>query len=236
MNKSLLLISTLAFSSYCLAGNTGIYIDAHLGNAQLRLTDIKVKDSAYTNPFSRFTSEQGTRKNDVLASGLSVGYNFGSHYNVPVRIELNYTAHGRLNKGKTSSIVYEADFKHDSKLGLQTLMTNIWLDIPTGLPVTPYIGGGLGMAYIEYKGKQTFHSTQVMNTSGYKTNLAWQVGTGINYKVTDQWSLDLGYRYVYAGNITSDRWTNVQGGAPTHFSDKAKVKSNEYMLTARYTF
>lgn len=236
MNKYLLLIPTLALSSYCLAENTGVYVDAHLGKAQLRLTDIKAVNSAYTNPVIRFTSEQGTSKDDVLAGGFSVGYNFQYRYKVPVRVELNYTAHGRLDKGKASSTLYGADFKHDSKLGLQTLMTNVWLDIPTGLPITPYLGAGVGVAYIEYKGKQTFNNAQIMNTSRYLTNFAWQVGTGINYKVNDQWSLDLGYRYVHAGNVTSDRWTNVQEGAPTHFSDKAKLKSNEYMLTVRYTF
>lgn len=236
MNKYLLLIPTLAFSGYSLADNTGLYIDAHLGNAQIRLTDIKVKDFSSTAPSSKFTPEQDIRKDNVLTGGFSVGYNFQYRYNIPIRAELNYTAHGRFDKGKTVHLPYKTEFAHDSKLGLQTLMTNVWLDIPTGLPITPYVGGGMGLAYIEYKGKQTFNSTQVINTSGYKSNFAWQVGTGINYRLNAQWSLDLGYRYVYAGKISSDRWTSVQAGAPTHFSDKAKVKSNEYMLTARYTF
>ncbi|MDC9824025.1 outer membrane beta-barrel protein [Devosia sp. ZB163] len=68
------------------------------------------------------------------------------------------------------------------------LLANLWYDIDTGTAFTPYLGGGVGYGYDVLSSD---FSSDESNTSG----LLYQLGAGINYAVTEDVSLGLGYRY-----------------------------------------
>ena len=67
-------------------------------------------------------------------------------------------------------------------------LLNIWYDIKNSTPATPYLGGGFGY------GRGRLASPGIIDESG--SGLAWQVGGGVNYRISQQLSLGLGFRYV----------------------------------------
>ena len=78
----------------------------------------------------------------------------------------------------------------DGSASTTYLLGNLWFDIDTGSGFTPYIGGGLGAAYVSAQGTLPVGSVDL---SGW--GLAYQVGAGVKVDVADNIALDLGYRY-----------------------------------------
>ncbi len=69
------------------------------------------------------------------------------------------------------------------------LFGNIWADFDIGHAIKPYIGGGIGVAFQEYK---VSSGGSVDDSSD---DFAFQLGAGINYPVTPNVDLGVGYRY-----------------------------------------
>lgn len=67
-----------------------------------------------------------------------------------------------------------------------SILGNVWVDIPAGAEVTPYVGGGLGMAGVSMDGA---------DDDGPSWNFAWQLGAGVRMALAPATTLDLGYRY-----------------------------------------
>jgi len=67
-----------------------------------------------------------------------------------------------------------------------SILGNVWIDIPVGAEVTPYVGGGLGMAGVSMDGA---------DDDGASWNFAWQLGAGVRMAVAPTTTIDLGYRY-----------------------------------------
>jgi len=98
-----------------------------------------------------------------------------------------------------------------------SLMANAYVDLGTYVGITPYIGGGLGIAYNKYfktsgerdcvevppsgSGAGGFFCN---NPDGYggledskaSYNLAYSLGAGLSYQVTKNVSVDIGYEYM----------------------------------------
>ena len=78
-------------------------------------------------------------------------------------------------------------------------MANIWYDIAgvaPGAGITPYVGGGLGLATIRVE-------TNAPDDDGFDdgTGFAFQVGAGVQIPVGSG-AVDLGYRYKSAADVT----------------------------------
>ena len=95
-------------------------------------------------------------------------------------------------------------------------MANAYVDLGTYVGLTPYIGGGLGLAYTKYSksiGKKDCKEVSPNSSgaggfacddpAGYdgqveseaKFNFAYSLGAGLSYQMTKNVSLDLGYEY-----------------------------------------
>lgn len=61
---------------------------------------------------------------------------------------------------------------------------------------------------------------------------AWSLGVGVKYDVTQDFSLDLSYRYLDAGDSTLTY--KDEDGAK--YKSSVDVRSNEFMLGATYNF
>ena len=125
--------------------------------------------------------------------GIAGGYDFGV-----IRIEQELS---RRSTALEYEFLYEA-FPEQNKtarvdLSALSLMANAWYDIDTGTRFTPYIGGGLGVARVSI--------AAIENVSGIdgsistQTVFAYQVGVGVDYSVTENITIGLGYRYLGVG-------------------------------------
>ena len=142
-----------------------------------------------------------------FAYGVSAGYVRGE-------LELNFSHPVKANRD-------------DYKLNLKkySAMANVYFDYLTCTPWTPYVGAGLGYAYL----KENMHATngdKMIGKSVY--NLAWQVMAGIAYDINNRWTIDAGYRYADLGRIRK----NFGDGEVA----KTTVRDHEIMLGARYHF
>jgi outer membrane autotransporter protein len=73
-----------------------------------------------------------------------------------------------------------------------SVMANVWYDFDLG-NVRPYVGGGVGWAETELDG--TFIGGGLPVISHSDNGFAWQLGAGLNFDISPNVQLGLGYRY-----------------------------------------
>lgn len=149
-------------------------------------------------------SKTGARAGGALA----VGYDFNPVFSVPVRAELEYAAYGNASHhlGFVDHIAGDSlSARH--RVGFQTLLANVYWDITNFHGFTPYIGGGIGMAFLKTKVNYTYAGTGEYENGSFSdtdTVFAGQVGLGCSYAFTDNISADLGYRFLMMGDGDAD--------------------------------
>ncbi len=91
------------------------------------------------------------------------------------------------------------------------LLHNYWIDLPVHAPLalafgripmleplTVHMGGGVGMGMTEF---ETTADGAGFRGKKEEIHLAWQVGAGFDYQITDRVSFGAGYRYVDLGSF-----------------------------------
>ena len=111
----------------------------------------------------------------------------------------------------------DGDVSH-FRLYKHSVMANAYFDYLTCTPWTPYVGAGIGSAYLKADGGEEAKSVY---------NLAWQVMAGLTYDINSNWTLDAGYRYADLGRIRKNYGDSVT---------KLTARDHEIMLGVRYTF
>ena len=139
-----------------------------------------------------------------VAYGVQAGY---------VRGELE------LNNSRDIKRNYLSSTLDHFRLYKHSVMANAYFDYLTCTPWTPYVGAGIGSAYLKADDGEQAKSVY---------NLAWQVMAGLTYDINSHWTLDAGYRYADLGRIRK----NVGEG---HVA-KLTARDHEIMLGVRYTF
>ncbi|RVA26929.1 porin family protein [Mesorhizobium sp. M7A.F.Ca.US.001.01.1.1] len=196
---------------------------------------------AFSHPFDHQEIATGSTSSFDSDSSLFTGsIGMGYHINDYLRVELNggilptnkFGDHQLvLNgcKGHTNVIVgvdpvviqpvddvQDCDSVDSGSNKGYSLMANGYVDLGTYVGLTPYIGGGLGLAYNKYtRAKGALNCKEIASNSdgaggftcddpaGYdgsvdskaKFNLAYSIGAGLSYQVAKNISIDLGYEY-----------------------------------------
>lgn len=189
---------------------------------------------------------------NAFGGAFAIGYDFSKRLDVPVRVELEYAATSRMDKTANSSWFEEGygegweDYK--TKIDVQSLFLNAYYDFKNSTAFTPYIGAGVGLAFVGTK----------MNVNGYedsidvsndswdytvgkktRTNFAWNVGLGCSYALNETVSIDLGYRYADFGKAKTKTLTGYDDVDNVNFTIHGKAKRvamHQFMLGARFTF
>jgi opacity protein-like surface antigen len=92
-------------------------------------------------------------------------------------------------------------------------MANAYVDVGTWYGITPYVGGGVGFAHTMLSGLTDQGFTYPGNGQGFPTggyfadgtsnNFAWALMAGLDYSVTQNLKLELGYRFLDYGKVKS---------------------------------
>ena len=144
-----------------------------------------------------------------VALGAALKTNAGT-----LRAEIEYNKNETAEKSFYNIISGEVD--------TQSLMLNAYYDIDTGTKLSPYIGAGIGYAKVEGKLTENISGHQYQSSMDDNT-FAWQVGTGLGYAITENITIDAGYRYMDYGSFDEG------------FSE-LDTNAHEIHLGARYTF
>jgi opacity protein-like surface antigen len=111
------------------------------------------------------------------------------------------------------------------------LVVNFIFKIPTDSPWVPYIGGGIGASYTYMNWTRLSYggiSQDISNVDGSCWSLAYQGIAGLDYKITDEFSLGLKYIFLGTGNQNF-------GGSFQNFDTKGSYSQN-VMLNCTLNF
>lgn len=236
------LLLVLTMSEPVLAADlAGFYVAPKFFWSYQNNDEAKVDSTLWTAGYNSNSAKD--KGGDAWGGALAVGYDFKTRFGVPVRTELEYALR---SQSKTSTRAMDTSpvgsglndyYDLTRKLSISSLFANVYYDINTGTAFTPYVGGGIGVAFIEAKDHIMDGYYGAFGVGGSRTrkvsNFAWNLGAGVAYSYDSHWSFDLGYRYSDFGS--------VQGGTAIYppairFKAKSDVTSHEVMLGARYTF
>ena len=82
-----------------------------------------------------------------------------------------------------------------------TLMFNLYYDLAQIHGFTPYVGAGIGMAFIDLKNTTFSNGSIIQLGDASETNLAWSLMAGVATDIGRGIMLDVGYRYLNMGDI-----------------------------------
>jgi len=210
------------------------YVSLFGGASFLQKPGLSGTSKTHTTTYYFFKSSQSV--DTSFKTGFVIGGNFGVDWGT-FRTELELAMRGNKSS-KTAHLkqtyqsavhigtaVYtnyngfntSTDKNVAAKLNLYSysLMANAWYDFHDILPhgITPYIGGGVGLAEIQLSGSLNGAKINEKND----TVFAWQLGAGVSAPLTKSLTMFLDYRYFdadsaalkiepgyHGGNITAD--------------------------------
>ena len=179
--------------------------------------------------------------------GVGVGYQFNSWFRADItgeyrsRVAFSGTDIATFQGGSSLSDVYQGGYT--SWVGL----VNAYVDLGTWWCLTPFIGAGVGAAHIETTGLQDsglvfapgvgseFPSSFFANGASV-TNFAWAAHAGVAYKVNNNFTVELAYRYLDMGTAVHGFGQSFDGSnaGPSSFQFR-DLTSQDVKLGVRWT-
>ena len=200
MKKFLLLAGVASLLSVNAQAEVNQYVS---GKVSYDFNKVNIKASAPSAAELYRTKANKELFGTHVAYGVQAGY---------VRGELE------LNNSRDIKRNYIGEMDH-FRLYKHSVMANAYFDYLTCTPWTPYVGAGIGSAYLKADDGNKAKSVY---------NLAWQVMAGVAYDINSHWTVDAGYRYADLGRIRQ----NFGDGNVA----KLTARDHEIMLGVRYTF
>jgi opacity protein-like surface antigen len=126
---------------------------------------------------------------------------------------------------------------YQGELKSTVFLANGYIDLGTWDCITPFVGAGVGVAYnvldnLVDVGVPTAGSGIGRNSSNF--NLAWALHAGVSYAVTQNFSVELAYRYLNYGSVTDT--IDCTGGCNPDSYKLQSLSSNDLMLGVRWRF
>ena len=194
------LLSTFALLGIC----------AVASNASAGTSSMHMKDNMYGLAELGFGFGQDEYKEQGIM-GLGLGAKINDYFRTDVIV--SYRGWGKTHFKNSSK---------DADTWAIPVLANIYGTMPIHEKMGVYAMAGLGYAYNKTKG--------IPEAGGKGSHrFAWNVGAGVEYKMNDCWTFDLGYRYTDLGKA---RLKDATAAIKT----KEDLKSHDILLTARYNF
>lgn len=206
-------------------------------------------DSVFSSPYvglrAKYDSISMEHKMDigietyssVARSVYGGGIMFGAKLFDVMRAEFEYS----FGMGKRTNDISNAGIIFiKEELTTHSLLGNVYydFDIEQMGGIKPYIGAGLGVGI---KGLTTEVDLKKLGLPGYTavddtfTSFLWNVGAGVSYAINNNFTLDIGYRYMDYGKETFDSHPSSAPGET--FKNELDMSSvHEIYIGARYNF
>ena len=173
-----------------------------------------------------------------FAGGIAVGTNITPH--LRGELELSFTHRGVDDEDFMRDWdCTDDDCSADGSLSTIYLLGNAWWDFDLGAGFTPYVGAGIGAAWV-------MSDISLYEGSGYDPyEYSWdegslapaaQLGLGVRYDFSDDMKLDLGYRAkaVLGAKFSDSEFSCGSGG--TGACDATDIMYVEHTVQAGITF
>ena len=114
-----------------------------------------------------------------------------------------------------------------------SVTTNFWRDFDITERLGWYGGGGIGFGGFDFKTQTAPGEPIQIDGSQIVNTFAWQVGTGVNYKLTRNITFDVGYRFFSYGNAQIPLATTPTGGGTFFGESTASLTASEILFGLR---
>ena len=240
---AIFLIGAVFTANSAFAELMGVYVAPKLFYS-LQMTDDSKLES--TDDVGTVTEDVDDEDDSTFGGALAIGYDFQPNFGVPVRAEVEYALRSQSKAGNSDEYLvddgegtYLLRGDGSMKFDIQTLFLNVYYDIDTGTPFTPYIGGGVGWAFIKARGalELTVLGTEIFDesASNSETNFAWNLAAGVGYDFNENLTFDLGYRYLDFGDVETGTMTG-ELDETVDVNYDTSLTAHEVLLAVRYTF
>jgi opacity protein-like surface antigen len=210
-------------------------------------TNGKLHDNLYDTIPPGGLTQNGEGFTGGNSYGIGVGYQFNNWFRADVtgeyrsRVAFSGSDFATFSGGSALSDVYQGGYT--SWVGL----VNAYADLGTWWCLTPFVGVGVGAAHIQTTGLQdsglAFAPGAGITGSGSyfangasTTNFAWAVHAGVAYKVTNNFTIELAYRYLDMGTAVHGNGSSFDGSnaGPSSFQFR-DLTSQDVRLGVRWT-
>jgi opacity protein-like surface antigen len=178
------------------------------GDIGMTNTQGKLHTNLYdTLPANTAFQQYGHGFDGGLLFGVGVGYQFNNWFRADItgeyrsKVSFNGTDFFQFNPGGGLADAYHGGYQ--SWVGL----VNAYADLGTWWCLTPFVGAGVGAATIKtsaFSDVATFPGGAGLASSfiadgATKTNFAWALHAGVAYRVSNNFTVELAYRYLDMG-------------------------------------
>jgi opacity protein-like surface antigen len=171
---------------------------------------------------------------NAAVAGIGVGYRFGPNFRMDVTADHRFNARFKgVAPTPTFATISLAD---KGQFQSSTFMANGYLDFGSASGFTPYVGAGIGLAHnvLSQYVRATSDAVTGVETlqrlaGGDDYSFAWALMAGVGYRVTPNFTLDLGYRYVSLGDMKTRTYGSGVG------ADVEALGAHEVRLGVRYS-
>ncbi len=178
---------------------------------------------------SEFTS---TELDGALSLGAGIGYQMTRHFRTDFTADYWFKSDFR---GTTAGFCgpVPCTSTDSSSYSALLLMANAYVDLGTFKGITPYVGAGIGGAYVKWDDlRNTIGEDSWVHKGAKEWRFAWSLMAGASYCLTQNLQLDAGYRYT---RIAGGRMFEESGiGVGPGFDDGFNV--HEARAGLRYSF
>lgn len=184
--------------------------DVGVGKQDFRTFDHFQQNTVFVWPAS-WTIDQKDM-GDTAFVGFGVGYAWNNW------MRFDFTGEYRM-KSKFKTIGSYTEFcpsgrcfdVYDGSHAAIVALANVYIDMGTWWCLTPFIGGGIGVAHHQVSGLTDVGYISGPGTTGFglastsssQTNLAWAAHAGLTYNVTNNFKVEFAYRYLNMGTVNT---------------------------------
>ena len=169
---------------------------------------------------------------NLFTAGVALGRRY-DRCRGALRIEIEGRARENIHENLASGIV-TADLAAKS---VWSTTVNLWREREISNSLSIYGGGGIGLGGFDNFFRVTGPSGTI-RVDETNTNFAWQIGTGLTYKVNCRMNLDLGYRFFsIVGDTARGTFTQPGPGSTTQVVDfdyGSQLSTSEVILSLRF--
>ncbi len=148
--------------------------------------------------------------------GGGIGYSITKHLRADLTAD--YWARSRFTGSTTGvcgGVIGPCTSTDTSSYTALLLMANAYVDIGTWHGITPYVGAGIGGAYVQWADlNNTAGGVTVVHAGSKNWRFAYALMAGASYCLTERLELDAGYRYT---RLTGGRMFEYASGVAPGF-------------------
>lgn len=196
------------------------YVSARLQNAHQEISG----QQAYSPRALDITRDpSGT---DKLAGGFALGYRLPGDWRVEAEYVLPTNSSFETQwRFRNPANGFVGNSRNVIETRSQRLMFNAYKDFPLNQTFSVYAGLGLGLSRIDAEGYQGTTARRFERNT--RNNLAWSATLGMDFRLSQRFTLGTGYRYVDLGKYQtgSNQFSNVSGRRDEQHTGRLKEQN-----------